>query len=183
LAYVVLGEGAMKKFSSIAAFVKHMEGNLLRADAARSIGLRDASHFLAVRTADALGTYQRANVGPFTPWAELADSTKERRVKHGYTENDPLYASGTLKFSIESATDNLRTAVVGTNDEKAEWLEMGTPKMPPRPFFGLTAWRYREQVAAMMVLPLVMTLAGARVGNKPIMSSPYADTGVDDIPF
>jgi len=81
-----------------------------------------------------LGVYQPA-VGPFNAWAVLADSTQADRVRAGYTANDPLLRSGDLRESIESEVMGL-AAIVGTKSEIGYWQEMGTTKMPPRPFIG-----------------------------------------------
>ena len=36
-----------------------------------------------------IGEYQDSTISPFPAWAELADSTKDNRVRLGFTENDP----------------------------------------------------------------------------------------------
>lgn len=81
-----------------------------------------------------IGVYQPA-VGPFEAWAPLAESTKADRVRSGYTEDDPLLRSGELKNSIESEVVGL-AAIVGTKSEIGLWQEMGTDRIPPRPFIG-----------------------------------------------
>lgn len=81
-----------------------------------------------------IGVYQPA-VGPFEAWAPLAESTKADRVRSGYTEDDPLERSGELKNSIQSEVVGL-AAIVGTKSEIGLWQEMGTDRIPPRPFIG-----------------------------------------------
>jgi hypothetical protein len=81
-----------------------------------------------------IGVYQPA-VGPFEAWAPLAESTKADRVRTGYTEDDPLERSGELKNSIESEVVGL-AGIVGTKSEIGLWQEMGTDRIPPRPFIG-----------------------------------------------
>lgn len=81
-----------------------------------------------------IGVYQPA-VGPFEAWAPLAESTKADRVRTGYTEDDPLERSGELKNSIESEVVGL-VGIVGTKSEIGLWQEMGTDRIPPRPFIG-----------------------------------------------
>lgn len=83
---------------------------------------------------DELGVYQPV-VGPFNAWAVLADATQSGRTRLGYTPNDPLLRSGELRDSIESEVVGL-AAIVGTKSEIGFWQEMGTSKMPPRPFIG-----------------------------------------------
>lgn len=81
-----------------------------------------------------IGLYQPA-VGPFEAWAPLAESTKADRVRTGYTEDDPLERSGELKNSIESEVVGL-AGIVGSKSEIGLWQEMGTDRIPPRPFIG-----------------------------------------------
>lgn len=81
-----------------------------------------------------IGIYQPA-YGPFDAWAPLAESTKADRVRHGYTEDDPLLRSGELRDSIESEVVGL-AAIVGTKSQIGLWQEIGTDRIPPRPFIG-----------------------------------------------
>lgn len=81
-----------------------------------------------------LGVYQPA-VGSFDAWAPLADSTMAGRVSSGYSPNEPLLRSGELRDTIESEVVGL-AAIVGTKSEIGLWQEVGTDRIPPRPFIG-----------------------------------------------
>jgi len=81
-----------------------------------------------------IGVYQPA-YGPFDAWAPLAESTKADRVRKGFTEDDPLFRSGKLRDSIQSEVVGL-AAIVGTKSEIGLWQEVGTARIPPRPFIG-----------------------------------------------
>ncbi|QBR53038.1 hypothetical protein E2F51_23335 [Erwinia sp. QL-Z3] len=81
-----------------------------------------------------LGVYQPA-VGSFDAWAPLADSTMAGRVSAGYSANEPLLRSGEFRESIESEIVGL-AAIVGTKSEIGLWQEVGTDRIPPRPFIG-----------------------------------------------
>ncbi|MCG7388749.1 hypothetical protein [Pantoea sp. ACRSB] len=81
-----------------------------------------------------LGVYQPA-VGPFEAWSPLTESTKADRARAGYAEDEPLLRSGGLRESIESEVTGL-AAIVGTKSEIGLWLEVGTDRIPPRPFIG-----------------------------------------------
>ena len=86
-------------------------------------------------------------MGPFIGWEELHDTTKEERVKLGYTENDPLLRSGELRDSISHETDKSgEIAVVGSTLDKMVYLELGTKYMAPRSVLGLAAWRSRKKI-------------------------------------
>ncbi|TPD93608.1 hypothetical protein FJP68_14565 [Pantoea vagans] len=81
-----------------------------------------------------IGVYQPA-YGPFDAWAPLAESTKADRVRQGYSEDEPLLRSGELRDSIQSEVVGL-AAIVGTRSEIGLWQEVGTDRIPPRPFIG-----------------------------------------------
>lgn len=92
-----------------------------------------------------IGVYQPA-YGPFNAWAPLAESTKADRVRRGYSEDDPLLRSGELRDSIESEVIGL-AAIVGTKNQIGLWQEVGTNRIPPRPFIGPA---YVRKVDALM---------------------------------
>lgn len=81
-----------------------------------------------------LGIYQPA-VGSFDAWAPLAGSTMAGRESAGYTANEPLLRSGELRDTIESEVIGL-AAIVGTKSAIGFWQEVGTDRIPPRPFIG-----------------------------------------------
>lgn len=81
-----------------------------------------------------IGIYQPA-YGAFDAWAPLAESTKADRVRLGYSKDEPLLRSGELRDSIESEVVGL-AAIVGTKNQIGLWQEVGTDRIPPRPFIG-----------------------------------------------
>src|SRR5690349_9511426 len=66
-------------------------------------------------------------------WPELAESTIEDKARHGFKTPAPLLRTGELRDSIEITVSG-NEAAVGTNDERGPWFELGTSRMPPRPF-------------------------------------------------
>lgn len=92
-----------------------------------------------------MGVYQAA-VGPFSAWPELAESTKQDRLRLGYTENDPLRRSGALAESITHIVDTVPAAwagreakgevVIGSEDPVMAYQELGTARIPPRAVLG-----------------------------------------------
>lgn len=64
-------------------------------------------------------------------WPELADATKEDRVKKGFSENDPGLRTGEMRDSIHHTVVG-DTAHVGSDDDKLVWFELGTVHQPPR---------------------------------------------------
>lgn len=81
-----------------------------------------------------LGVYQPA-VGPFDAWSPLEEATKTARMRSGYSADEPLLRSGELRSTIESEIAGL-AAIIGTKSEIGLWQEVGTDRVPPRPFIG-----------------------------------------------
>lgn len=73
-----------------------------------------------------LGTYD------YNPrWPELADATKEDRLRKGFTENEPGLRTGEMRDSIHHERHG-NTVHVGSDDDKLVWFELGTIHQPPR---------------------------------------------------
>jgi hypothetical protein len=79
-------------------------------------------------------------------WKPLADSTIAEKEHLGYvgqeSATDPLLRTGELRKSIELEVDAASlTGVVGSNDKIAIYQELGTEKIPPRPFLSTSMFR------------------------------------------
>jgi HK97 gp10 family phage protein len=131
-------------FETMGQFADH----LLKASVGEVIALQKGLEKCAVlveKTAKSeLGTYQ-PEVGPFQNWEELADVTKDDRVRLGYTENDPLLRSGNLQESITHEVAGLE-AIIGSTSPVMAYQEFGTDKIPPRPVIGPAAFRNKEKI-------------------------------------
>jgi len=116
-----------------------------------------------------IGTYQRENMGPISPWAELADSTKADRLRHDYSENDPGLRSGQMRDSYE-AESKARSFSVGSNDEVAVVFEEGrwdgTNFQPPRPVSSLAVWRTAQEVTEYAATCVAASLAGQTMPDR-----------------
>jgi phage gpG-like protein len=108
-----------------------------------------------------IGTYQD-ETGPFAPWAELADTTKNDRVRQGFSENEPLLRTGDMRDSIDHVVEQ-DEAVVGSNSDIAVYQELGTDRIPPRSFLGGAASRRGEEVARILGGGVVKALVGKDV--------------------
>lgn len=117
-----------------------------------------------------LGHYQDA-VGPFQDWAELAESTKADRVRHGFTENDPGKRSGQMQSSITHEVDGLE-AVIGSADQNLVYFEFGTSKQPPRPVLGPAVIHNKEKIIRIIGKAAVSGLVGG--------SKVHASLGYDE---
>jgi phage gpG-like protein len=78
-------------------------------------------------------------------WPPLKPSTIERKESEGFATPDPLLRTGHLRDSIETETLGL-TMVVGSAEKNAAYQEMGTKKMPPRPFLLPSAIKGTEEL-------------------------------------
>lgn len=85
-------------------------------------------------------TLAAAYIGHQQPgWAPLAESTIKDKRDKGYAVPAPLLREGDMRDSIKKELVPLANAVVvGSNEKKALWQEMGTSRgIPPRPFLAL----------------------------------------------
>lgn len=93
---------------------------------------------------DEIGTQQGA-AGPTAAWADLADSTKETRVALGYPEDEPLLRDGDLRDSITHEIEG-NTVSIGSDSDVGLYQELGTAKIPPRPFLTGAAYRKEAEI-------------------------------------
>lgn len=77
------------------------------------------------------------------PWASYAASTLARKKKG----DGLLVVSGRLMGSISASVAG-DTAIIGTNVFYGAFHQEGTPKMPARPFLGLSAANEVEMMGA-----------------------------------
>lgn len=108
-----------------------------------------------------------SQVGVFSTWQPLAESTIDRKASHGLgrdgNPNSMLWSTGALAESIESTVEIPHTkATVGTDIEYAAALEFGTSRMPPRPFMGPAASRAMSRLYPRFERILTRTIAGQR---------------------
>ncbi|MGI4793142.1 MAG: hypothetical protein ACRYG8_03470 [Janthinobacterium lividum] len=150
----------MREFSA-AAFALHLEAVAHRMEHGDQEAMEQAALVVERRAKAIIGHYQDA-AAPFAGWAELADATKEDRVRQGFADNDPLERTGGLRDSIEHVAAP-KEAVVGSNSEIAEYQELGTGHIPPRSFLGTAAVQTSEQVARILGQGAVTALVGRSV--------------------
>jgi phage gpG-like protein len=90
--------------------------------------LEVAAQIVEAKAKAAIGTYKYG-------WPQLADSTQEDRAHKGFPANEPLLRTGELRDSIQHSS-NEKEAHTGSNLDRAVWMELGTSRMPPRPFLA-----------------------------------------------
>lgn len=148
----------MRDFKDIAAFLASMRGINARMADAGMVGLTKAAKAIEIEAKTEIGHYQEG-AGSFVGWAELADSTKDQRVKLGFSENDPGLRTGDMQQSIESAAE-YNAAVVGSDSEKLVWFDQGTSKQPSRSVLGIAAIHKTDVAVDVVAGSVAHALAG-----------------------
>jgi hypothetical protein len=93
------------------------------------IGLDKVGELAATMAVHYLGTYQEG-------WAQLKPETIASKA----TGDSPLLETGHMRDTISHFVNPVSVVmevVVGSTDKKAVWQEMGTSRIPPRPFLSL----------------------------------------------
>jgi len=145
-------------FDSPLAFAAHLVALQSAIERAEHAGLEKVAKLIEHDAKEQIGAYQDA-VGPFPAWAELADSTKADRSKHGFSENEPLLRTGELRNSIEHEVSGSE-AVIGSKSDIAAYQEFGTDRIPPRPFVGPAAFKNKDKIEQILGAALVQGLTG-----------------------
>lgn len=153
----------MTQTLTLAGFAAKLAGFAMAVKVEERRAMTRAAKIIEAEAKREIGHYQ-GQIGPFIAWPELADSTKDDRVRQGFTENDPLLRTGGLRDSISHAVGD-REAAVGSNDDKAVWQELGTRTIPPRSFLGGAAMRKGPDVARTLGAAPVIALVGQGVFN------------------
>jgi phage gpG-like protein len=138
----------MLEFASLGAFQNHVTQTVIPAVHSHlGRGLEAAAGLIQNTARAKLGHYQ-PSVEHFPAWPELADFTKQDRVAKGFTENDPLLRTGELRDSIGHAVRGFE-AVIGSTSDVAVYQELGTDRIPPRPFLGPAVVENEEALRAL----------------------------------
>lgn len=122
----------MKEFSlaSLAAFTAAASAEMTHA---KHTALEKVAVIVEDGAKHAIGTYE-------FNWPPLALSTLEKK-----SADTPLLESGALRDSIRHEVEG-DTARVGSDLDYALFQEVGTSKMPPRPFLQGSAQHHREDI-------------------------------------
>lgn len=82
-------------------------------------------------------------------WPQLAPSTQADRVQQGFPANEPLLRTGEMRDSIEHVSSPTEGRI-GSNNPKAIWHELGTSRVPPRPFLSSALQHEAAHVVAII---------------------------------
>lgn len=138
-----------KTFDSFADYRRHLEKSLLQFSIAEKVILETVGAEVEKNAKSKFGEYQEG-IGRFEKWPELAESTKEDRVRKGFGENEPLLRDGALRDSVSHAVDLASKSVeVGSTSEVMVWQELGTKHIPPRPVIGSAMYEKKARIQAL----------------------------------
>jgi len=146
-------------FDDMGDLSAHFALAAINMEIALQAGMKKAALLVENTAKKELGSYQRSNNGPFAPWAELKPSTKEQRVKLGFTENDPGLRTGEMRDSIEHQVEGLE-ALIGSNDDHLVYFELGTSKQAPRSVLGVAMFRNKEKIRRIIGEAAVVGMVG-----------------------
>lgn len=137
----------MKSYKSFGALERALTAAAERMEATLQAVAVASAELVQSEAKSEFGTYQRENMGQFTPWAELSDYTKADRRQAGFPENEPLLRSGELRDSIEHSIGPL-SFEVGSESPVMLWQELGITKtnLPPRPVLSTALFRMTEPI-------------------------------------
>jgi phage gpG-like protein len=122
---------------SILGFVAHLKAIEHDMHEAESAIIAKACQMVANAAKEALGTYEFG-------WVSLAPET----IAHKMRGDSPLLETGELRDSIQwNASEKI--GHVGSNLDKAVWMEFGTTKIPPRSFLAAAAAQQGELIHKM----------------------------------
>jgi phage gpG-like protein len=107
-----------------------------------------ACEMVANAAKDALGTYEFG-------WVSLAPETIARKMRG----DSPLLETGELRASIEWQASGLK-GEVGSNLDKAVWMEFGTSRIPARPFLSAAAMQMENEIHKMAARAVMAVIAG-----------------------
>ncbi|GCE89830.1 hypothetical protein MSKU15_1431 [Komagataeibacter diospyri] len=146
-----------------AEFLSFLEGQRARVQEAQKVTMEVAANTLLKDARSTVGTYQREDMGPLPPWAALADSTKDDRVRQGYPENEPGLRSGEMRDSYQTRVPDAHHIVLGSNDPKAVFFENGTVKQPPRPVIATALFRKHHDITRQIAKSLTRAIGGGNI--------------------
>ncbi|MGH8299400.1 MAG: phage virion morphogenesis protein, partial [Steroidobacteraceae bacterium] len=151
----------MREFRSFGAFAEHLLTREAVVVAAWHEVLEPIGAMVAHTAREKIGEYQDAE-GPFPEWAPLAEATVEDRIAKGFSADEPLLRTGDLRDSISHAVEGLEVAVGSTSDI-AVYQELGTERIPPRPFLGPAVYQNGGHIVAALGAVTVNGIAGGKL--------------------
>lgn len=138
-----------RSFRSIGEFVAFMNRQVASLPAAQHAALAEGAEIILREAQSYPGAYQ-------TGWASLQPET----ITHKANGDTPLLESGGMRDSYGAKVVDAHHAAVGSDDEKAVWQELGTPRIPARPVLALAGVAKEAEVVKAIAHRIGGHLAG-----------------------
>lgn len=142
-----------RKFKDCLSFAGFLQSALANAAMKKALGDRaeKAGKMVQENARARLGNYQNG-------WAPLKDETIARKARG----DTPLLETGKMRdsigYKVDRESDSKVTVQIGSNDPSAVANEIGTARIPPRPFLLPAALEVAPQVGAQMAKDLAEVL-------------------------
>lgn len=137
----------MSAFTSFGGFASHLLGIALGIERNHQTHLMAAGRIVQKEAQGAIGMYKYG-------WLRLSDKTIARK-KMGDT---PLLETGAMRAGIKVQSISQHEVDVAATDPKSAWHELGTSRIPPRPFMGPAAENTKREQQAEIEKGLVTGL-------------------------
>ena len=129
---------------TLTGFAQVLTSMALAMPRAEHEALEKAAVIVETEAKRVLGTYEYG-------WPPLQPETVARKA----TGDSPLLETGDLRDSIKhhvghTGTHGSMEADIGSDDDKAVWHELGTARIPPRPFLSGAAIHKEHEVVAVI---------------------------------
>jgi HK97 gp10 family phage protein len=115
--------------------------------------IEKAKEAALIMGASAIAAEARRVIGQYADgydWPQLAQSTQADRARQGYAPNEPLLRTAELRDSIGfTIVKKGELAEIGSNDPVAEFQELGTSTIRPRPFLSGAAQHLEHDIVKM----------------------------------
>ena len=151
-----------REFSSIGEFAKFFReaASEARIMGARNLALETAASWIEAEAKHVIGTYE-------FDWPQLAPSTQAERTRKGLPANEPLLRTGEMRDSIShEITIPGEEAIVGSESDIALYQELGTDKVPPRPFLMPSVFYLKKPIEQMIGVVVGSAVAGASIERE-----------------
>jgi phage gpG-like protein len=132
----------IRSFNSVGDFVQYMSGQAATLPALEHAVLNTVGRLVKHEAQRVIGTYDYG-------WSPLAEATQQDRVRKGFPADEPLLRTGELLRSIEHKVVG-RTVHIGSDLDIAMFQELGTQRIPARPFLS-GALAHKQEYAVSLV--------------------------------
>jgi phage gpG-like protein len=154
----------MKTFRSFASFATHLQLLAIETKLVKHAVLEAAAEEVQETAKGMIGFYHSD-----PHWEALSPEYEAQKVRDGFEADAPLLRTGEMRESIKYVvTTDGHAAVIGSDDQKMVWHELGTSRMPPRPVMGPAGIHSAPRVALTASKMITEWLSGRGV-KKPVV--------------